>query len=75
MSCTRLRAEAVDGVAASVFEVDEQDDLDVADQAVWIADDGGLMLRAQFAMDVGDGGERESPPISYGDVTAPAGAE
>ncbi len=78
VSCSRLRDELVDGVATSVWQVDEKDDEDITRQTVWIADDSGLMLRAEFEMDVGGGDAGKSSTtadFSYTDVTPPAGAE
>lgn len=76
VSCSKLRDEAVDGVAASVWQVDQKDDEDLKQQTVWIADDSGLILKGEFQMDVGGGDAGKSTTtieLSYTDVTPPPG--
>ena len=74
--CTRLREEAVDGVPATVWQVEQKDVEEMKQQTVWIADDSGLMLKGEFQMDVGGGDVGKSTTtieLSYTDVTPPPG--
>ena len=74
--CTRLREEAVDGVPAIVWQVEQKDVQEMKQQTVWIADDSGLMLKGEFQMDVGGGDVGKSTTtieLSYTDVTPPPG--
>ncbi|MFO1142878.1 MAG: hypothetical protein U1E59_10875 [Amaricoccus sp.] len=75
VSCTKLRDEAVDGVPASVWQVDQKDDEDVKQQIVWIGDDSGLMLKGEFETDVGGDAGKSTTTIelSYSDATPPPG--
>ena len=78
-TCTRLREEAVGGVASTVYHIDNRSDPDTTiSETIWVADDSGLPLRIETEMDTGAGDVGKSHTtivLDYDDVKPPAGLE
>jgi hypothetical protein len=73
VSCQRLPDETVGGVRAAVYQTHEGEEVKV-DARTWVA--GGLVLRQEEDMDVGEGMKRHmSLRYDYTNVQPPAGVK
>ena len=78
-TCAYLRDEAVGGTDAAVYHVSDKSDPDATmEETLWIAKDGGHILRMDIDTDVGGGDVGKSHSSSlfdYTNVSPPANAE
>ncbi len=76
LSCKRVGAESIGGVAADVYASHDEHDGTAGDARHWVAKGSRLILRTEEDMDTGYGSKRHiSIRYDYANVHAPAGVE